>query len=782
MAGNPRQAVFLALALGIVLGGGAYLALTGAAGRIDTDVGGLLPRDEVPVTRVLRSLASERQGRLVYLSVEAPDWGAEARAAVGERLEARLAEAAVVDRFGRWGEGLGGEAFRYADERKFALLFPKWLSRKWEAAQSAGVEEDDFAAWAAAKAVEDLDAFFESPMAMQLGRVELVDPLLLSVGALQLLMERGDLGGKEGEGDPLLFWLELDGSPLLPEKQIALQKRMGEIELAAQELHSSAKLEYGGLARLAAASRERIQQDVGKINGLSLAAVLVVSLLLVRPFWRVAWAAAVVPVAFVGAATVALLAFGRISVVVLVIGSILIGTSVDYAFHTVFAKPPAAGFPTRKLLLFACLSTMVGFGLLLASEMELLRQIGVFVAAGLLSAFVAAQALPTLASRSRPGSKLEGLRLPGWLGLGLLGAAALALSLRLITAGGIEWKDDIRDLEAPNPEVEAADLALRERFGYRPGQRLALSMGPTLADALEGQARFRGKLVEAGVAAEELAFGPSAMLPTRSDVDLSLRLRSRLPRLFAELHLALQEGGYEVEAFAGFFSRSHDFLNTFANQPFLAEQALQGFAQRLEGPLSAMLDRSGDLSWATFAMEVDSEIWQGALAASPATVDLSQATALSGMLSELRERMARLGLLALLVVGLALLVFFGWRRGAVAIGLPALALALALSIASWATPPLNLFHLIGCFLGAALALDYALFGLEGQRRGEGLPYSVWLSSATTSASFLALTASYIEGVRALGLTVALITLSTLLLLLAVGAVSQAVGRSTSVHR
>src|SRR5687768_18368421 len=85
--------------------------------------------------------------------------------------------------------------------------------------------------------------------------------------------------------------------------------------------------------------------------------------------------------------------FDRLHVLVFVIGSLLSGVAIDYGFY-IYMQPSLRpderyGEKLRRLLkplLASCLTTVIGFSLLLFSELPLIRQIGVFVSAGLLCA------------------------------------------------------------------------------------------------------------------------------------------------------------------------------------------------------------------------------------------------------------------------------------------------------------------------------------------------------------------------------------------------------------
>ena len=76
-------------------------------------------------------------------------------------------------------------------------------------------------------------------------------------------------------------------------------------------------------------------------------------------------------------------------------------------------------------------------------------------------------------------------------------------------------------------------------------------------------------------------------------------------------------------------------------------------------------------------------------------------------------------------------------------------------VLGWLHQPLNLFHLLGAFLGVCLTHNYSIFSATSAYRREPPPVSVRMSALTTATSFCVLALSGIPVVRALGLTVAL---------------------------
>ena len=79
-----------------------------------------------------------------------------------------------------------------------------------------------------------------------------------------------------------------------------------------------------------------------------------------------------------------------------------------------------------------------------------------------------------------------------------------------------------------------------------------------------------------------------------------------------------------------------------------------------------------------------------------------------------------------------------------------------LGLLGWLGHPLNLFHLLGAFLGVCLSHNYAIFSAENSDRNEPPPPSIRLSALCTAASFGVLAFSHIPVVSALGTIVCLI--------------------------
>jgi predicted exporter len=147
--------------------------------------------------------------------------------------------------------------------------------------------------------------------------------------------------------------------------------------------------------------------------------------------------------------------------------------------------------------------------------------------------------------------------------------------------------------------------------------------------------------------------------------------------------------------------------------------------------------------------------------ASTHTVTDSQLQNLNQLFSRYRVSALRLSSVGLAFVGLSVFVLYGLRRGVRIFAIPVGACLFAFGLFGVAGATLNLFNLLGAFLGVCLSHNYAIFTAESAVRREEPPPSIRMSAVATASSFGVLALSRIPVVSALGATVAVIVLSAL---------------------
>ena len=767
-----RQRRFLAatILLTFALLGGGWLLRLDYERKISTDVLDLIPGGErAPELALVRELAGEAEARTMFFVLTGPG-GAGVPAPVAARFAEELTRSRAFDSAVPLADPAARDAAaRALFEARFSLLFPQWLEARRAAHLAGGGAPADFPAWLARDAAGALGRFLNTPAALGFQEVIPADPILLMPRAVDEL--RGGLGLYQpaaGETNgPTLVSARLAHSPLSERGQAPAFAAIAQATAAARAEHAGLEVNYTGVNRFAAASRARIQAEVSWLNLASLAAVLAVAWLFIRGVHRGLHLVPVVLLSVLGAWVAVTLAFDRVHILVFVVGSLLTGVAIDYGFY-LYMQPPVRpgedyGEKVRRLLkplLASCLTTVVGFALLLFSELPLIRQLGVFVGAGLVCALGAALVYFSMLENCF----LEARTFRGGQALApatrrvLRRALLVAWVLALAGLARLQWRDDIRELEIPSPELKANDARIRSLFGERGDRTVYLTYGANVADARRSLDRLEAWLRTAGEG--RATFGNLGPLVPSADAHARavefVRGQASFP---AELKAALSAGGFDPAEFGGFFEAYQRHAATARDDDL--ERAVRGVHAALKGPPALLLHLGQPWTW--FVTVV-----QHAPAAMPPrdanSISGSQLQTLNQLFARYRASALRLSAVGFVLVGVGVFLTYGLRSGVRIFAIPCGACLGVFGVLGWAGQPLNLFHLLGAFLGVCLTHNYSIFSATSAFRREATPVSVRLSALTTAASFGVLALSAIPVVRALGITVAAMVVAALLVI------------------
>jgi predicted exporter len=760
--------------------------------RISTDVLELVPADErSPELTLLRNLEGQEQARVLLLALRVPPKPGEAPAARGRRGD----EAAL-----RFAQALGAypaiaQAIPLSDPKpretlaktiyseRLNLLLPSWLEQRFRAFAAAG-SKGSWSSWLAERSASDLEAFLSRPEAMSTQEILTTDPLLLVpslVGKTSGLSQSGLVAGRSGEY--ALIWARSRDAPLSEGGQepvfAAVEGALATVRAAEPE----AELRWTGIARLAAASRLRIEHELSTLNLLSLACIILIVAACIRQVLRAFNLIPVVLGSLLGAWVVTVTAWRHVHILVFVVGSLLAGVAVDYGFYLCLQPRRRPDEPYRERaarllrpLLASALTTVIGFSFLLWSELPLIRQLGVFVSAGLICALGTALLWFAQVDNSFIETRAFVHRRPLGSDPGVRKGARVILAIGALVAlvgpWRLHWRDDIRELEIPTPALQVNDDAVRGLFGETADRSVYLTLGSTPAQA-------RASL-DAFLAWQEREFPGSHTatlgyaLPTEEEWG---QLPGRLASLagFADdFRAALGRHGFDPAAFDPFFDSWGAFQRAGKRPTY--DELVGTLNAAIQGPLSSLLHIGDGMSWFSTIAEHP----EGAEPpAATNTVSDSQLQNLNHLFSRYRLSALRLSSVGLAFVGASVFVLYGLRRGARIFAIPAGACLFTFGLFGLAGLTLNLFNLLGAFLGVCLSHNYAIFSAESQGRGEEPPPSIRMSAAAAASSFGVLSLSRIPVVAALGSTVAVIVLAALAIteLAPLGVLPPAAGRA-----
>jgi predicted exporter len=754
--------VLVAFAAGCAL----WLARLDYAKKISTNVLDLIPATErSPEIGLVRSFANAAQARVLLFALRDPQAPGTPPLATARVFAAALARSPAFADTLVLGDAAGQtELGRELFARRFELLLPSWLGQRERAFNRTGQPPAHFPAWLAEHAAADLEAFLSRPDAAAMQGLLPADPLLL-VPALIDHAQMFTGTGATSSGGHALVWARMVPSPLTPAGQQPVFAAIAAAQAEAGASHPGIECQWSGLNRFAAASRAQIERELRLLNIFSLLAVLAVSCLFVRQVHKILHLVPVILLAIVGAWTVSTLVFDRLHILVFVIGSLLSGVAIDYGFY-IYMQPslrPDEPYPEKlrrllKPLLASCLTTVIGFSLLLFSDLPLIRQIGLFVGSGLLCALAVAMLYfaqldrPLLEGRAWNALAL-GRRHPAWRRV-VRGVLFAALAIAVLGPEHLHWRDDVRQLDIPSPELHANEETLRRLFGDTTDRTTYLTYGNTIAEARQHLEDFLAD--EARRTPDFSATSLGLVLPTAADWSALPRRLQALAAFAPEFRAALERHGFIAASFAPFFDA---WSALRANPPTEDYTALAaGLDEIVTGPMALLSNLQGPLYW--FATLVDRPD-AGPPPDGLFTVGVNQLQSLNGLFTRYRWSALRLSLVGLGLVIASVFALYPWRRGVRIALIPAGACFFVFGLLGLTGQTLNLFNLLGAFLGVCLSHNYAIFSSDNSHAGTAPPASIRLSGLSTAASFGVLAFSRIPVIHALGLTVASIVLTAL---------------------
>ncbi|MDN5864526.1 MAG: hypothetical protein L0I62_04835 [Gammaproteobacteria bacterium] len=741
-AGRPRYLLVWALVLALLCAGAALRVALGGASPIGSNVKSLLPdtaNDPLLAAAGERSNEAFLQGMVI--AVQGPAAGTTTAAAQAAR--SALAGAGYrIENPGTTANALY-EVYR---RHRFRLLTPS------DAAAMTKQPEQTFIT------------------ALQVGLAQpgspagtLADPggfLTRWLTGLprpfpDLVPAHGLLAVPEAAQPSYLLIVTLGQEAFSPAGEREARKAVALAENAVGRLCAACTVTATAPALFSAAERAEAKSEVLWLSiGSSLIIILLV-LLFFRSLRPLPLVAAGVVGGIVFGAAVTLIVFGEVNLITLILGTTLIGISVDYALYYLVDRRLNGGGTLLRIapgVALALSVTCIAFAFLAATPFAPLRQMAVFSIIGLIGAvFTVGAAFPVFSRRwgesTAPRIMHGAIRMAS--GGGRRWRAILAVLLVAGSIGGLTRlyaEDNLRQLQAMPPELVAASAKIASLLGTPPASGYFLVRGPDLATALErghrlaeSAAHHTPKLTLVGLAgflpspaAQHKALGAWTPLMNNGGAALEEALaQSGLPTAFAKPLIA----GWP----------SHDEALT-AQQLIDTLPALGRFTVHAGGETGLLVQiygkpASGELQ--TLASGTSGVMYVNTL------------ERLNAVFSHIRNQA-----ILWVAIGYAVtLLLLGWRYGPVGgfvtLLSPLTAALVTLGILGWLGEPVNTFVVVALMLVAGVGADYALFLHEGGTHMASTSLAVMLAAACAIGSFGLLGASRIPALHEFGLTVAI---------------------------
>lgn len=731
---------------------------------VATDLTVFLPPSSTPVQRLLVSQLREGPAsRLILVALDGADDRALARAST--ELAGRLKANAL---FSFVNNGHTSEAGR---ERQ--LLFEhRYLL-------SPAVVPERFSVNGLKSALRESLELLSSPAGVLIRSTLTADPTNELRAVARLVIPESGPARRHG------VWFSGDGARALliaetraPGFDVEGQRRaMHAIESTFATIRpKGARIELAGPGVFASQVRTMIEEDAWRLA--AAAAVLVIAILFAAYRSVAPVVISMLPVAtgLTVGVTVVALGFGTVHGITLAFGATLIGVAVDYPSY-LFAQTGEGERlestlvrigPTLRL---AVLTTVFGALAMALSSFTGLAQLGVLIIAGATAAGVTARfVLPAI--------------LPSGLHLRTAKMASHALAmpeaLRRVTAGiavtlvmaglGVAWwghdrlwNDDLANL-TPVPEAaKARDRVLREELGAPDVRYIVVARGANREGALQAS-ESAAAFLQQGVAKEWLSgFDvPSRYLPSRRTQEAR---RAALPEpeiLARNLEAAARDLPFRDEVFLPFL----EAVERARSGPLLDLETLRDSA--LARKVESLLLHNQD-GWIVLAplrgVRAPGLLRSAAEQAGHRLLDLKDES--NRLVSSFRTESLQLIALGLLCIAALLVWTLRSATRALRVLAPVFAaIVLVVAILLGSGNRLSLFNLVALLLVVGMGLNYALFFERPQRdAGERTrtQLSLLLCGGTTLSAFGCLALSAIPVLHAIGVTVAVGSLLSLLL-------------------
>ncbi len=537
------------------------------------------------------------------------------------------------------------------------------------------------------------------------------------------------------------------------------------------------QLLISGPPLFAVESRERIREGSQQLTLWASLGVALLILLAYRSFTATVLVALPLFSGIVAGACAVVVTFGQLHGIALAFGITLIGLTVDYPIH-LFSHGGHRGAAARiwPTLRLGMLTSAVGFSALLFSEFQGLAQMGLFAISGIVvAALVTRWVLPALQTTEyqlHPSLKpLIRLTLSGAQQLHLRGLSPLLLVASLTTLGlqgDALWETRLNRLSPiPASQLEL-DQQLRQRLNAAEPGQLLLLQNSDREKLLQQAETLSAQLLAAQQRGELRSFDtPSRYLPSQQR---QLQHREALPdseTLAINLSAASDSLPFKEQLFLPFIDDVMAAKQLTPLKPELLAGTLTGM--RLESLL-----RHYDGGWYALitlgGIHDQTAIARIASDAGARYIDIPQQA--SQLVEHYRDEALSLAGVGMVMIILILAVSLRGVTRLLQVALPVFtAMAVTTALLTLLGERLSLFHLASLLLVLGVGLDYGLFFDRCRSAGQGCDKTtgaLLICSSTTLLVFGLLALSPLPVLHAIGLTISLGVMTTLLLTLSAG--------------
>lgn len=507
-------------------------------------------------------------------------------------------------------------------------------------------------------------------------------------------------------------------------------------------------------------------KEITLISTVSIAAVVIMLLLVFSSPVPILFSLGSIFVSILTAFIMTISVFHKLHVLTLIFGTSLIGSCIDYSLHYFINwkgnRNLKSGSHIRSFLLsgltLSLVSTGICFAILLFAPFNLLKQMAVFSLTGIISSFLSVICIyplipmPDHESRNVHGKRL--VKVPHWYNRKLIGRIAVS-AMFVFSIASIAWgwnfcgiKNDLSGLYKMEGRVLDDQIEAIKVLKYSPRGWFVLR-ADTENELLAMEEKYTKKILE--IQPDTGLMCTSSFVPSIEKQKKSLEACSALMEFADAQYEYLGFENSDPEKLSAELNRAKENFITVESIPeFIRNSISSAWLGKIDGKFYSVIMPS----------RVDDEDVFRSIAKDDSNIFfVGKMTDISRDLDYLTKMVLKFFSVAYILIFVVLKFFYSWKQTFKIISIPLLIILMVAAVFAIAKIHLEFFSITGIILVFGLGLDYVIYMVEAERRGDTSeyanlePFAILLSFITTSVSFGALALSSFKPVHLMGLAI-----------------------------
>ena len=498
------------------------------------------------------------------------------------------------------------------------------------------------------------------------------------------------------------------------------------------------------------------EQEISTIGVVSLVLLVGLQLALLRSLTAIGLTLLSVAAGVAGGILVTVLITRQLHILTVVFGTTIIGIAVDYGYHYLahsllpqWRRSDALSRVFTSLSLGA-LSSGVAFLALTLMPFPGIRQIGLFMASGLLCSFLTVCLLFPLLYRGPPnGAGMPRIFASPGLSVRSIGVPLLILLLAIPGWVQLTPRDEVREFYGQPPQLSSDQAVIAERLSATAESRYLLVRGSSPEAVLLAEERLRDAAATTGVSETLELSAISGVVPSVAAQRHNFGL---IRELVASGALSRHLDALGVER-----AYRDEVLNSIpaAFQPLqlisLSENVLPSGQGRFIG-----CQEGECASWIRIAAPGRADSLSRLSQDNPAVELVDPIASINSLLVDYRQSIVIVMLGGSLLIFVILGLLYGWRRAIWVMSLPVVTCLLTIAAIGYLHGSYTIINLLALMLIIGVSMDYSIFrGFTAPQDQPAVTLAITLSALTSVVAFGMLAFSRTPLISSFGETIAL---------------------------